>query len=118
MLVELVELARRGDFEALCSYADGNCPHVLTEAGPDRVPADPPAIVGTWTLDPTPSRYGGVVLQVCGVDATGAPYASEILFMRTVGGIRVVQPVYWSGLRIARDGTAGGTPAPGFAGCP
>ena len=118
VLAELVAAARAGEFGTLCARGDANCPDVLAEAGRGRVPPEPPVLAGTRLLEPEPNRDGGLVLQVCGIDGAGRRYASELLVTRTVSGLRVIQPVYWSGLRVPDDATVGTDRPLGWPGCP
>lgn len=100
-----VTLARSGDFEGLCALGDANCPEHLEVAGRDNVPADPPTIVATRTIPTTTSagdqtHLGGIVFVLCGVDANGAHYDSEMLIFHGGNGLQVINPVYWSTTRI------------------
>lgn len=108
-LDEIVALARAGDFEALCDLAgDGNCERKLDDAGRDRVPVDPPTISGARLIPDTTSgdlrSLGGIVLVLCGSDAHGEPYESEMLVFRERDRLRAINPVYWAGIGIAAVG--------------
>lgn len=104
-LVQVVTLAQRGDFEALCAIGDGNCERGLEMAGRDRVPLAPPAVIGVRIVPTTRSgdqtSAGGVVLEMCGRDAVGEPYHSEMLVFRDRGSLRAINPIYWGNTTIA-----------------
>ena len=108
-LAQLVDLARAGDFETLCDMADdGNCERKLDDAGRDRVPIEPPTITGARLVPDTSSgdqrSLGGIVLVLCGIDALGEPYESEMLVFREGERLRAINPVYWAGNGIAATG--------------
>ena len=86
MLDRAVSLAHAGDFEGLCSLGDGNCRRQLETAGREAVPPDPPTVVDTRTIPTTTTagnqtHLGGVVLILCGIDANGNHYDSEMLVL-------------------------------------
>ena len=117
-LDRVVALARAGDFERLCGLSDGNCHIILEQAGEDAVPPDPPTVYGTRVMVPVPLsdgawQGGGVVLEVCGIDGRGQPYRSEVLAFDDGHAIRLINPIYWSGVTIAAF--AGAQPAPSVA---
>jgi len=102
----VVSLARARDFEGLCSLGDGNCRRQLETAGREAVPPDPPTVVGTRTIPTTTTagnqtHLGGVVLILCGIDANGNHYDSEMLVYHSGHGLQVINPVYWGTTRIA-----------------
>jgi hypothetical protein len=102
---ELVALARAGDFEGLCERADdGNCERQLEFAGRDSVPPDPPTVVGTrivpTVVDGTQTSLGGIVFILCGVNAHGDHYDSEMLVAHGGDGLRAINPIYWGPTRI------------------
>jgi hypothetical protein len=104
-LDELVGLARAGDFDGLCRVSDdGNCERLLEHAGRDAVPPDPPTIVATRIIATTRSgdqlSPGGVVFVLCGENAFGDHYDSEMLVFHDGGGLRGLNPVYWGPTRI------------------
>lgn len=107
LLSLVVDAAQRRDFAALCAYGDANCVDVLEAAGRDRVPLAPPHVVGTRQLPPTDDRFGGLVLQLCGLTDDGQVYRTEMLILRTGAGLKAVQPIYWSGMRVPADGVVG-----------
>jgi hypothetical protein len=107
VLGQLVALARSGDFERLCALADGNCRRLLEQAGSDRVPPTPPKVTSTRVIAPDAGTgaLGGLVLSVCGTDAYGADYRSEVLVFRDGPGLRAINGVYWDGVTIAAGST-------------
>ena len=110
LLDQLVSRARAGDFDELCKVADdGNCERLLDDAGRDAVPPDPPTIVATRVMPTAGSRDqlspGGIVFVLCGTNAHGDHYDSEMLVLHDGGGLRVLNPVYWGTTRIG-DGSS------------
>jgi hypothetical protein len=118
LLDSIVAAGRRADFEALCGFGDANCLDILAMAGRDRLPPQAPLVAGSWVLPPRDGREGGLVLQLCGVDAAGTAYATEMLVQPGQGRLIAIQPVYWSGLRVPRDGLVGAEGPLALAGCP
>lgn len=108
-LAQVVALAQRGDFEGLCAIGDGNCERHLDQAGREAVPRQPPAVVGVRFLPTTQTgdqvSIGGVILEMCGRDATGKPYHSEMLVFRDGSSLRAINPVYWGNTGIAAGNT-------------
>jgi hypothetical protein len=104
MLNRAVSLARARDFEGLCSLGDGNCRRHLEMAGRDAVPPGPPTVVGTRIIPTTTSgdqrNLGGVVLILCGIDANGEHYDSEMLVFHGGNGLELINPIYWGTTRI------------------
>ena len=122
-LASVVGLAQARDFDRLCGLGGGNCRKTLQIAGLDAVPATPPGIAGSRVVQPTQrsngmTTTGGLVLQLCGLDGLGRPYSTEMLVFRDGGRLLAIEPVYWSGMRIATDQTTPGEPASPFPGCP
>ena len=63
-------------------------------------------MVGTRTIPTTTTagnqtHLGGVVLILCGIDANGNHYDSEMLVYHSGNGLQVINPVYWGTTRIA-----------------
>jgi hypothetical protein len=105
MLDRAVTLARARDFEGLCSLGDGNCRRHLDMAGRDAIPPDPPTVVGTRAIPTTTTagnqtHLGGIVLILCGIDANGDHYDSEMLVFHGGNGLEVINPIYWGRIRI------------------
>ena len=122
-LTSVVSLAQARDFDRLCGLGGGNCRKTLREAGLDAVPATPPGIAGSRVVQPTRNSdgtisTGGLVLRLCGLDGLGRPYSTEMLVFRYEGELLAIEPVYWSGIRIATDQTTPSEPASPFPGCP
>ena len=122
-LASVVALAQARDFDRLCGLGGGNCRSTLEDAGLDAVPATPPGIAGSRVVQPTQrsdgkTSTGGLVLQLCGLDGLGRPYSTEMLVFRDGGKLLAIEPVYWSGMRIATDQDTPGEPASPFPGCP
>jgi hypothetical protein len=122
-LASVVALAQVRDFNGLCEMGGGNCRRTLRDAGLDAVPATPPGIAGSRVIEPTRradglETAGGLVLQLCGVDGRGRPYSTEMLVFREDGRLLAIEPVYWSGMRIATEPTTPAEPVAPFPGCP
>lgn len=122
-LASVVAFAQARDFDRLCGLGGGTCRSTLRDAGLDAVPATPPGIAGSRVVQPTrrpdgTTTTGGLVLQLCGLDGLGRPYSTEMLVFRDGGRLLAIEPVYWSGIRIASDPTTPGEPASPFPGCP
>ena len=117
-LARIVAAAQGGDFAELCSFGDPSCADALEGAGRDAVPPLPPTVAGTRVITPTANRYGGLVFQLCGIDGRGQRYATEMLVLRSAEGLKAIQPVFWSGMRIAPDGEVGPNDPLSFPGCP
>lgn len=111
-LNEVVAIARSGDFAALCEVGGGSCEDFLEQPGGREVPPAAPRIIGGRTIQPTSEggggSVGGYVLEICGTNAEGATYYSEmIVFFDFNGTLRGIEPTYWLGIRIADDNQAG-----------
>jgi hypothetical protein len=118
-LERVVALAKAHDFDGLCAIADGNCRVALDFAGRDNVPADPPTVVGTrfvpTTTNGNTTSVGGVVLELCGSNASGTPYRSEMLVFRYDGQLSAINAVYWQNVGVSSggvDGSARTNPGP------
>lgn len=113
-LSQIVVLARRGDFTGLCAIGDGNCERSLDTAGRNAVPAAPPTVVGVRLVPTTRTgdqeSTGGVVLELCGQDATGKPYHSEMLVFRDGSGLRATNPVFWGNVMIDEGNSTPASP--------
>ena len=122
-LASVVEFAQARDFDRLCELGGGNCRSMVQDAGLDAVPATPPGIAGSRVIKPTQrsdgtTTNGGLVLQVCGRDGLGRPYSTEMLVFRDGDTLLAIEPVYWSGIRIATDPNTPVEPDTPFPGCP
>jgi len=110
-LAEVVRVARAGDFDALCDLGGGSCTDFLQESGGQNVPETAPTIVGGRVIEPTgvgAGRVGGYVLELCGTNAAGETYYSEMLvFFDFNGQLRGIEPEYWMGIRISETSEAG-----------
>jgi hypothetical protein len=105
-LAQVVALAKRNDFEGLCALSDGpNCRVSLDQWGRNTVPSESPSVIGTRAIQPTRdadrTTVGGLVLVMCGRDAAGQPYNSEMLVFRDGSQLRAINPIYWGNGTIA-----------------
>jgi hypothetical protein len=106
IVADIVRLARSEDFAGLCALGAGNCEAILEAAG-RMVPPRPPVIARN---EPIHDRARRLVL--CGLHDDGRPYATEIVVIRRSGRLLAVEPVYWSGLRVAVADPGVGQPEP------
>jgi hypothetical protein len=113
-LARAVDLAQRRDFAGLCALGGGNCEHILEEAGREAVPVNAPTLVADFVLmgtGPENSRSSaGRVLVLCGVSRDGGEYRTEMLVFFSNAELIAIEPVYWSGITIARDNTTTSSP--------
>ena len=68
---------------------------------PTRRPWSARGSIPTTTTAGDQTHLGGVVLILCGVDANGNHYDSEMLVFHSGHGLQVINPVYWGTTRIA-----------------
>jgi hypothetical protein len=108
-LDEVVALASAGQLEAVCALGASSCARILDGAA-SAPPQDPPTVVGIRTIQPDLTgdvrSSGGLVLELCG-ENRGETYYTEMLVFREDGELHAIEPVYWSGYRVAQDGTVG-----------
>ena len=102
LLRQAITDARAGQFDALCKLGGGSCERILGEAG-RLAPRSAPRVVGSRIQQPTQTRHGGVVLEICGVTDAGGVYYSEMVVFRDNDRLLAIEPVYWSGYGIADD---------------
>lgn len=125
-LDEIARLAAKKDWNGLCELGDLNCTRIL---GPLKAvaPSVPPVLLSSADVpdvaNGTGFRQGGRLLKVCGLDAAGKPYTSELLVFESDGRLISIDPVFWAGLTIGVSATPISEPAsvPGGApvqGCP
>ena len=108
LFAQAVKDAQAGRYDALCAVGGGNCKRILNEAG--NVPDAAPRIVGHRVQQPTSTRHGGIVLEICGKTNTGDPYYTEmVVFRDTDDRLIAIEPVYWSGYGIADGPIVGPT---------
>ena len=119
MLDQLIAFAQAGDFDGLCSIGDLNCQDTLADVGLESAPTERPIVRGTRVVDANPDigATGGRVLELCGIDGLGRRFSSEILVFRDSGTLRVINPVFWSGISIAAGETTLESPPPAES-CP
>jgi len=119
LLDEIVDAALDRDFDRLCANASGTC-DVELQGVEDRAPTTPPDIVGVTVHEPMGSgdswTSGGVLFRLCGTDAFGKPYESEVLVFDDGTRLLATAAVFWTGTRVgvAAPGnsvTAGGPPS-------
>jgi len=119
-LAKVVDVVLNGDVSKICELASATCGIDLRNIDVARIPKQPPVVVGTFVMEPAQRpdgawNGGGFGLQLCGIDGTGKPYASEMLvFEAEAGTLRSINTLYWLGAGIAR----GNVIAPGVNGQP
>lgn len=126
LLDDLVEAGIARDFARLCGLAASDTCQDLLEGHEGLVPAAAPAIVQTDVYEPEPAGNGftggGVLFVLCGTDAAGDPFESELLVSRNLDGTLFAIPaVWWTGTRVivgADSADVGGEPSPGPSRCP
>jgi hypothetical protein len=108
-LEEVVTLASAGQFEEMCALGASSCARILEDAAAPP-PGDPPTVIGIRAIQPDTTgdvrSSGGLVLELCG-ESQGETYYTEMLVFRENGELRAIEPVYWSGFRVAQDSTVG-----------
>ena len=112
-LVELFDRVTSGELGALCELGSGTCPHDLRAVEPASAPSQPPEVASSRVLAPIVASgdtwtQGGRLFEVCGSDGLGRRFRSEVLIFETGSGLRAVNAVFWTGARIATDGTGFG----------
>lgn len=119
----VVAIVESGDVSRLCELGPGTCESMLDETDPSTIPTRRPLVVSTRVLvsrqmEGGAWRIGGRILEVCGIDGLGHLYASEILVFRAEGELIGIQPVFWTGMRIAEGDTTAPGPQPTPGACP
>jgi hypothetical protein len=125
-LDELFEAGTARDFDRLCGLAGTPICTDLLQGAEHLAPAVAPDVVDVSVHEPTPVgegyASGGVLFVLCGVDAAGEPFESEVLVSRTPNGsFHVVSSVWWTGTGVELldpDGTAEVGGPPDEAKCP
>ena len=122
-LDSVVTIVESGDLSRLCELGPGTCESMLDGTDPASIPTSRPKVVSTRVLESRQEegggwRIGGRILEVCGIDGLGHPYASEILVFRAEGELIGIQPVFWTGMRIAEGNTTESGPGPAPGDCP
>ncbi len=115
-LDSLVALVASGQAARICEFGSGTCRHALRGADPAAIPRTRPVVVRTRVIDPTIAgdqrSLGGRVLELCGIDGLGQPYASELLVFHDGSRLISTGTPYWLGIGIAESPTTGADVAP------
>jgi hypothetical protein len=111
----VVAVVESGDLGLLCALGSGTCEMELRNADPALRPADPPILVGSEAILPTPRGdgawdLGGRLLQLIGCNGADEPYFAEMLVFESGGRLISNNTLYWLGGRVARSSTVGGEP--------
>jgi len=104
---QVVQVALNHDLDRLCSLGTPQCRFILDSAGTGTAPSVAPKIVSVTTIsnrETSPGTWtpGGVLFRLCGLDAKGRPYHSEMLVADNPWGegLYAMEPVFWSGLTV------------------
>ena len=126
LLDAVIEAGIARDFERLCASASGTCEGEL-EGAEHLAPSEPPTVVDVSVHEPIERgdgwTSGGVLFVLCGIDAAGDPYESEVLVFDDGERLLAGAAVYWRGTGIAFSDGGGGVhigvePTPGPDRCP
>ncbi len=113
-LARVVDLAQSRDFIGLCGLGGGNCEHILDQAGRDSVPVDAPALTADFVVmgsgPPENRSAAGRILVLCGTSRDDVQYRTEMFVFFSGTKLIAIEPVYWSGMSIARDNTTASGP--------
>lgn len=123
-LERLIDAGIARDFDRLCGMATGTCDGEL-QGHEQRAPLERPTVVDASVHQPIVSgdgyTAGGVLFVLCGVDAAGDPYESEVLVSRDRDTLIATAAVYWVGTGVVfaapDEGVATGEATPGPGRC-
>ncbi len=124
LLDEIMDAGIEGDFERLCANANRTCKNELNgheHLAPNEPPSIADATIHQPINDAEGGTSGGVKFVLCGVDAAGAPFESEVLIFDTGDRLLAGAAVWWLGTSVsfAPSGEAvTGEPTPGEGRCP
>lgn len=107
-LNRIVAAAQRGDLAGVCRLNGSSlqCERMLDVIGRDRVPTQPPTVVGTRYVRKAPGATAGRVLVVEGVDGRGDRYRTEVfVFRESRFSFTATNAVYWSGATLIEGDT-------------
>ena len=104
MLDEVIDAGLARDWERLCANASGTCEGEL-DGWEHLAPSEPPRVADVSVQEPARDgdgwRSGGVLFVLCGTDATGTPYESEVLVFDDGDRLLAGAAVYWIGTRVS-----------------
>lgn len=104
LLDEIVDAALERDFDRLCASASGTCEGEL-EGNDALAPDAPPAVVDVEVYRPVGDAdawtSGGVTFVLCGADAAGDPYESEVLVFDDGERLLAAGAVFWTGTGVS-----------------
>jgi hypothetical protein len=109
-LDSVVAVIESGNVGGICELGPGTCESFLDGTDPATIPTTRPHVVSTRVLESRQVegggwQAGGRILEICGIDGLGHRYDSEILVFRSGGELIGIQPVFWTGMRIAEGDT-------------
>lgn len=125
LLDEIVAAALDRDFTRLCANASGTCEEEL-ERFEDLAPSRPPRIAAVTVHHPVGDEEewtsGGVLFVLCGTDAAGESYESEVLVFDAGDRLLATAAVFWIGTRVVMTAPGQpvdvGGPSPAATRCP
>jgi hypothetical protein len=113
-LDRLIDAGIARDFDRLCELAGSGTCDSLLDGAEDLAPAARPRIVDVSVHQPqrTGDGYtsGGVLFTLCGTDAAGSPFESEVLVSRTPDdSLFAISAVWWTGTGVTLLGPGAAT---------
>ena len=123
----LIDAGVSREFDRLCELAGTGTCESLLEGSEELAPAEAPRIVDVTVHQPerldAGSSSGGVLFVLCGTDAAGSPFESEVFVSRNSdGSLFAISAVWWTGTGVTISGesdgvTVGVEPIPGSGRC-
>jgi hypothetical protein len=109
----IIESGIARDFDRMCDLAGTPICTDLLDGSEHLAPDAAPDVVDVSVHQPTPVgegfATGGVLFLLCGLDAAGDAFESEVLVSRAQSGeFHVVSSVWWRGSTVDLDGQDGG----------
>ncbi len=107
LLDEIVDAGIARDFDRLCAHASGTCETEL-QHNEDAAPLEPPLIRADSIHEPRRSgdawSSGGVLFVLCGLDANGSAYDSEVYVFDAGEELLATAAVFWVGTQVSVAG--------------
>jgi len=125
-LDQLIEAGIARDFDRLCDLAGTAMCTDLLEGNEDLAPTERPDVTAVAVHEPLRTAdgftSGGVHFVLCGQDAAGSPFESEVLVSQDHdGGLFAISSVWWTGTGVSfleSEGTVEvGEPSPAADRC-
>ncbi len=107
LLDEIIDAAIARDFDRLCAHASGTCDDEL-QGNEDAAPLHPPLIRVDSIHEPQRAgdawSSGGVLFVLCGIDAKGSAYDSEVFVFDAGEELLATAAVFWTGTQVIVTG--------------